>query len=142
MTELSKPQKTRVAAYGIIKNRSKVLLCRLSEQVPHWQGYWTLPGGGLDFGEDPQRAMIREVFEETGITVTTDSIATVDSQLLVSDAEDFHAIRLIYHANYISGELTFEKNGTTDQCAWFTTAEIDQLKLVNLVKSVKPLLRD
>ena len=140
MTDLVKPQRTRVAAYAIVKNNSKVLLCRLSAQVPQWQGYWTLPGGGLDFGESPQAAMIREVFEETGITVTAGAIVNVDSQLLTSEAEDFHAIRLIYDANYISGELRFEVNGTTDQCAWFTHAEISRLNLVNLAKSVAPLL--
>lgn len=130
-----KPQRTRIAAYGIVQQNDLLLLCRLSEQVPQWQGYWTLPGGGIDFGESPEVAMVREVKEETGLTVSAGEIAGVDSRMTSSDEEDFHAIRLIYHANYIRGDLVFEKNGTTDQCGWFSLAQVNSLKLVDLTKA-------
>lgn len=135
-----KTQQTRIAAYGIIQKDHHLLLCRLSKQVPQWQGYWTLPGGGIDFGEHPEAAMIREVKEETGLTVTVNGIVGVDSRLSTATAEDFHAIRLIYAANYISGELEFEKNGTTDQCAWFSLSELESLNLVDLTKAAIKLL--
>lgn len=137
-----KTQRSRIAAYGIIQNEGKLLLCRLSEQVPEWQGYWTLPGGGVDFGEHPEAAMVREVMEETGVTVTANEIATVDSRFSSTDDEDFHAIRLIYCANYISGDLVFENNGTTDQCAWFSFTELNSLKLVELTRVGIELLTD
>lgn len=137
-----KPQRTRIAAYAIIQNNSRLLLCRLSEQVPQWQGYWTLPGGGIDFGEHPEAAVIREVKEETGLTVSTNGIAGVDSRFSSTEEEDFHAIRLIYTANTISGELLFEEQGTTDQCAWFSRSELESLKLVDLTKVGIALLDD
>lgn len=31
--------------------------------------YWTLPGGAIDSGEDPQDAVVREVLEEVGLKV-------------------------------------------------------------------------
>lgn len=127
-------KRTRIAAYGLVKNNDRMLLCRISKELPRWSGHWTLPGGGIDFGEDPERAMIREVMEETGILVSASSVATVDSKFRVSEAEEYHAVRLIYHAQYMSGELRNEVNGTTDRCAWFDRSEIDDLPLIDITK--------
>ena len=68
MTVLQK-QISRVAAYGLVLLNEKMLLCRISSQIPQHKGHWTLPGGGVEFGEAPDATMVREVKEETGIDV-------------------------------------------------------------------------
>ncbi len=57
----------RNAAIGVIFNqdRSQVLLVK-RQDVP----VWVLPGGGVEEGENSSDAVIREVLEETGLTVT------------------------------------------------------------------------
>ena len=60
-------QVTRVAAYGLVTQDDEILLCRISEQFPAMTGRWTLPGGGIEWRENPVAAMIREVEEETGV---------------------------------------------------------------------------
>ncbi|MEO1088763.1 MAG: NUDIX domain-containing protein, partial [Acidobacteriota bacterium] len=52
--------KTRLAAYAVIVEDNRLLLCRISPQIPAHAGKWTLPGGGLDFGETPEAAVVRE----------------------------------------------------------------------------------
>jgi ADP-ribose pyrophosphatase YjhB (NUDIX family) len=66
---MSKAPVTRVAAYGLLQRENKLLLCRLSQHVGLHPGHWTLPGGGLDFGEDPEQAVVREFAEETGLAI-------------------------------------------------------------------------
>lgn len=56
-------ERVRVAAFGVCVNDGQVLLSRFAD------GRWTLPGGGVDFGEDPHDGVIREVDEETGYVV-------------------------------------------------------------------------
>jgi ADP-ribose pyrophosphatase YjhB (NUDIX family) len=127
-----KQQVTRIAAYGLVLQDSKILLCRLSQQLPLDAGYWTLPGGGINFGEDPLEAMIREVYEETGLVVRASSLAGINSFYEESEARDFHGIRIIYHTEIIGGSLRNELDGSTDLCAWWTLKETKQLPLVDL----------
>ena len=132
---MSKKGVTRVAAYGLLKRDNKMLLCRLSERVGMNPGHWTLPGGGLDFGEDPQDAVVREFMEETGLVVEVDKLICIDS---LADSmpgwSPMHSIRIIYSVKLISGELRFEDQGSTDLCAWHTHAETQELSLVALAE--------
>lgn len=54
------------AAIGIIfsNDKTRVLVIQRND-VP----VWVLPGGGIDLGESPEEAVIREVWEETGLRV-------------------------------------------------------------------------
>lgn len=126
---------TRVAAYGLLEQDNKILLCRLSERVGINAGSWTLPGGGLDFGEDPKDAVVREFMEETGLVVSVAELVTIDS---MSDHlpgwSPMHSIRIIYRVNYISGELRPEQEESTDLCAWHTQRETQDLPLVSLAR--------
>ena len=127
-----KEQYVRVAAYGLVTYDNKMLLCRISKELPRWEGQWTLPGGGLDFGEHPEDAVIREIKEETGLHVRVGDIATIDSIHDDSGTRDFHGIRIIYRTIYMGGELRNEVAGTTDACQWFSLEEIQSLTLVDI----------
>ena len=65
-------QITRVAAYGLLVENNAILLCRISPQLPQYAGQWTLPGGGLDFGEHPWTIEQRALIVATAITIDLD----------------------------------------------------------------------
>jgi ADP-ribose pyrophosphatase YjhB (NUDIX family) len=103
--------------------------------LPNDAGKWTLPGGGLDFGEDPKNASVREVLEETGLQVQLSALVAVNSNVVEADGITYHSIRIIHRAEVIGGELTFEADGSTDMCGWFTREEASVLPLVGLAKT-------
>ncbi|NKC00332.1 MAG: NUDIX domain-containing protein [Pseudomonadales bacterium] len=125
---------TRVAAYGLVTRSDEILLCRISERFPAKTGCWTLPGGGINFREDPVDAMIREVQEETGLIVESSGLAGVNANSVDTDDVRYHGIQVLYHARVLGGELTNELDGTTDLCQWWRVGNLGEIDLVDLVE--------
>ncbi|HEY6745722.1 MAG TPA: DUF2087 domain-containing protein [Mycobacteriales bacterium] len=120
----------RVAAYGIARDGDLVLLSRLSRS-PH-QGRWTLPGGGLDFGERPADAVVREVYEETGLHVRVEELLDADAELWTFTKEDgpreAHAVRFVYRVTVVGGTLgVVEVDGSTDDARWWPMSDLPEL---------------
>lgn len=119
----------RVAAYALVVRGEEVLLTRISGSGFH-TGSWSLPGGGIEHGESPVAAVVREVREETGLTVEVGDVVTVLDERVRGSApsgrdEDFQSIGLVYAATVTGGELAVEESGTTDAAAWVSLAEIE-----------------
>jgi 8-oxo-dGTP diphosphatase len=127
----------RVAAYALITDDHGRMLLPHWSQAPH--SGWTMPGGGIDPGEHPADAAVREVFEETGHHVELDGLLGVDS-FVIPGAERVHpagrpmqGLRIVYRAHITGGELRVEEDGSTDGVAWHTPEEVDALDRVELV---------
>ncbi len=54
--------------------KDKLLMFKRSKDKKRFPGWWALPGGHIDQGEDPLQAAIREVQEETGVIITPEEI--------------------------------------------------------------------
>ena len=137
---MSKSQVTRIAAYGLVIDIGQVLLCRISNDLPH-AGMWTLPGGGLEFGEHPEVGMVREVEEETGLVVAPTGLAGIDSISGEVPERSFHSIRVIYYTEVRGGTLRSEAEGSTDLCDWHPIDTLDSLGIVDLVEAALPMIR-
>ncbi len=121
----------RVAAYGICVRDSSVLLARyIGGDRPRW----TLPGGGIDHGEDPYDAVLRELTEETGYTGRVDRLLGVHSwHDPQRGGRDYHGLRIIYLVDIVGGDLRDEVGGTTDRAEWFALDAVADLERVALV---------
>jgi 8-oxo-dGTP diphosphatase len=130
--------RTRLAAHVLcLDDRERLLLARLSATEGD-AGSWTLPGGGVDLGEHPDLAAVRELREETGLVGELEGVAGVFSHVYpasrFADGGDLHFVSLVYRARIIGGDLRDERDGTTDTCAWFGRDELDALRLVGLAQ--------
>ena len=128
--------RTRVGAYAIcLDDDGRILLCHLSPSVLPGE-VWTLPGGGLEFGEAPSAAVVRELSEESRYDGEVTALADVSDRLFTDpdDGARMHAIRIVYRVRITGGELQDEVDGSTDACAWFGPDDLDGIRLVELAE--------
>ncbi|MEN8671674.1 NUDIX domain-containing protein [Nocardioides sp.] len=135
----------RVASYALITREDPapaVLLTRISAQGFH-TGLWSLPGGGVEQGEAPADALVREVREETGLDAVVGELLTVGDVAVHGTApsgrdEEFHSVGIVYAAVVPSGSeaVLAEQDGTTDAVAWVSLEEIEDgtVEVLDLVR--------
>lgn len=146
-----KGREQRVAAYGVCTRNSpethepQLLLVRLNHLTTS-PGAWTLPGGGLEFGEAPIDGVVREVEEETGYAAHVTELLTVASIERVIRRPDephptpYHAIRIVYRMDIIGGALRHETDNSTDEARWCNASALGTMWLADLVTGVCMML--
>ena len=141
MTETANARRVRVGSYALaVDDGGRVLLCRVAPSIMPGE-VWTLPGGGLDFGESPEVGVLRELAEESGYDGEVIELTDAASQVLPDTDTDtegarIHAVQIVYRVRITGGELRDEVDGSTDTCAWFTPNEATQLDLGDLARRV------
>ncbi len=131
---------TRVSAYAVCAEDERILLARIAPgYADGFDGWWTLPGGGIEHGEHPRDAAIRELREETGLDGEIIELLDVDSWRKVhSDRDgverDYHGIRVLYRCRVIGGELRNEVGGSTDECRWFRSSQVPRDRTVDIAE--------
>ena len=127
-----------MGAYALCTDEEgRVLLARVgtSDTV---RGRWTLPGGGLEFGEGPEAAAVREVAEETGLDARITGQPSIHSDTgewpFSAGPVAYHTVRFVYPMEVVGGDERPEVDGSTDEFGWFTPGEVEALRLADIVE--------
>jgi len=129
------PDNPLVGVGAVIVQENRVLLIRRG-QAP-LLGEWSLPGGVLECGETLCEAVVREVREETGLTVETGEMLGVYERIIRSEdrSEDrsgdgrvrYHYVLIDFLCRPASGDLKAASDAA--DVRWFRPEELDALKL-------------
>ncbi|MDY6055810.1 NUDIX hydrolase [Micrococcus sp.] len=133
---------TRAGAYALVLQDDAVLLTA-------WRGpdglRWTLPGGGIELGESPEQACVREVLEETGFSAELTGLLGVTTGDVPAARRLGHkelpllTVQVYFGARLTGGTLCPEAEGSTVDARWFPLAEVPSLPTVWWVTSALAL---
>jgi len=135
--QISRIPRIRVAALIFLDGRIVVVRHRRKNSR-----YYLLPGGGVEWGETLEQALIREVAEETGLQIQVERV------LLVSDTIDpngnRHVVNVVFEAKVSKRPATMNsRDKRVEAIELITTAELTRLDLrppvaEHLLKSLPP----
>ncbi|MEY1556763.1 NUDIX domain-containing protein [Yoonia sp. R2331] len=117
----------RLATRALIMRHNRLLL------VNAYRGsgeLWCAPGGGAEPHHSLPDNLIREVMEETGLTITVGSVA------LVNEFHDpdgsFHQVDIYFHCTVTDGDISashVDPEGVVNQHRWVTRSELSALRV-------------
>lgn len=108
-------------AAALIMLEHKLLLIKAKES-----GKWSIPSGGIEEGESPEQACMREVWEETGFTVQT--IGSIHTKKAV--IKDYDVTTSYFHCKLVKGQIAYhDPDDAIEEIAWKTEKDLLHLDL-------------
>ncbi|TXT64729.1 MAG: hypothetical protein BAJALOKI3v1_170014 [Promethearchaeota archaeon] len=127
---------------GVLLVRDEHLLLVKRKYNPD-AGYWSIPGGHLDLGEQVRRAAEREAFEETGFKVKVTKLAGIIDKIMYDDKGkiEYHYVLLNYFVEQIKGDEN-QKPIADDDALEAKFVPFEQLQEYRLTGSLVELLKE
>ena len=107
----------------ITDKEGKILLIKRSEKYGCLKDAWDIPGGRIDFGEEPVEGLKREIKEETGLALK--EVKKILDVSTVYKDESKHIIRITYLCEVEESSITLSSEHTEQ--AWFNPEQLRNL---------------
>jgi 8-oxo-dGTP diphosphatase len=130
-----------VGVGAIISNTAgAVFLARRGREARNETGKWEFPGGGVEFNETLEQALVREVREEYGFEIEVQELLDVVNHII--PAEKQHWVSPTFLCRVKSGSPRIQEPHKCTEIGWFELDRIpvDQLTIASK-KSLKSLIR-
>ena len=121
----------------LIHDKDRILMQdRKSED---WKGY-TLPGGHVEIGESIVDAVIREMKEETGLTIRNPKMCGVKQfPIYDGDYSKGRYVVFLFETDEYSGELTSSEEGAMH---WVSNSDLDKVDMVDDLPELLEVMMD
>ena len=130
------PDRPLLGVGAIIVHKEKVLVVRRAN--PPLQGDWSIPGGLVETGETTREAVVREIHEETGLTVEPVELIEVFERILRDrdSRVQYHFVAIDYLCRIVSGES--RAGSDVSQIRW---ARLDELQILGISSETRHVIQ-
>jgi 8-oxo-dGTP diphosphatase len=123
------PAQSPIAGVGAVITNSTGELLLIRRGHPPRAGQWSIPGGKVEWGETIREALLREILEETGLTIEIERLIDVVDLVMRDESGHIagHYVLIDFKAAYIEGEL--RAGSDAEEARWVDPAALDQYAL-------------
>ena len=115
----------RIAVRAIVSDKQKTLLIRRASGRPTILGKYELPGGNLDYGEQPEDALQRHIQSELGVAIKAAQLYDVLTYI-DHDDRDIQYVFILYLVGVDNHTTKFKLSQNYDHYLWKTMSSIHQ----------------
>ena len=134
---MSQPTHPQLATSAAIFRDGKALLVRRARSPG--KGFYSLPGGRVEFGESLAEALAREVMEETGLVIDIVGLSGF-REVLPKDGVGGHYLIMSFAARWVEGSP--ELNDELDDFQWVAPADLGQYKTTEGLAAILAMAQD
>ncbi len=125
----------KVVVDSVIIFNKKVLMVKRAKDAKFLPGYWEFPGGKVEFKEDLEKALYREVREECNISIQILNTLTVDQFYMNKKVSDKQFIDIFFLCETHEPEKIV-LNSEHSEYKWVEFSEMNRLKVSKYLKSI------
>lgn len=120
--ELIEKEEQRLSTLCYLSDGERLLMLRRRKEP--FSMHWTAPGGKIEPGETPEEAIVREMYEETGLSVSQLNLRAICSE--IGDDPNYNWLLFIFQAAACEGELVPSDEG---ELRWLPVDRLDEWPL-------------
>lgn len=131
---MESPSSVQFAQKAAIVDGTRILMVRKSSDDPHNPEFWELPGGRMNFGEDVEQHLLREVKEEVGLEVQPGRPLHIWSWIMQRAGEPpVQVVAVVRMCTVTSGEISCKNQDSSDYISsiqWHDFDSLDRLQVI------------
>lgn len=127
----------QACAGGFIRNKfGKILFVKRSENDSFLPGSWELPGGGVEYGENIEKTLRREIKEECGLDVEIGFPVAVGDYYIKNDKKEIQRVETIFLCKLLNSTQTVVLSHEHSEYKWVPSNKINNLELSSYMRDI------
>ena len=127
----------QACAGGFIRNKfGEILFVKRSENDSFLPGNWELPGGGVEYGENVEKTLSREIKEECRLDIEVGFPMAVSDYCMKDDKKEIQRVEIIFLCKLLNPTQAVVLSNEHSEYKWVFSNKISELELSSYMRDI------